>query len=232
MSPSTEFIPSAESEAISNISWQPQADFQGIYSHINTEQPCSISTIQENQTDTVETILDDPTYAIVDNNRNDNSKEQHENDSHSGLPVPFNSQELNVTIDQASRTVENESKLREKALEATYAVVNKKRKNDEEDASPLPSHTVDKLYTAVNKNLKVNATGDEGKAPPIPPHTIKELYTTVKKDTTIKAENEEVAPPLPPHMVEELYTAIVKKPKGNAEKDEEEAPPIPPQMID
>ena len=113
------------------------------------------------------TSLGDLTYAIVDNNRNDNSKEQHENDSHSGLPVPFNSQELNVTIDQTSRTVENESKLREEALEAMYAVVNKKRKNDEEDTPPLPSHTVGKLYTAVNKNLKVNAMGDEGKAPPI-----------------------------------------------------------------
>ena len=222
LSPSTEFIPSAESEAVNNISWQPLADFQSIYSRVDTEQP------NTGPQETEEINLDDPTYAIIDKR---NNKEESKI-SHGGQPVYSNNQDLIVTNDKESCTVENEPKLREEALEAMYAVVNKKRKINQEDTPPLPPHTVDELHTAVDKNSKINTTGDEEKAPPIPPHTIEGLCTAVKKDPNGKAENEEVAPPLPPHTVEELYMAVVKRPKGNVEKDEEEAPPIPPQIID
>ena len=225
----SEFIPSAENEAISNSFWPPQADLQGIYSCIDTEHPSPKPVTQV----TKKTTFDNPTYATVDNSRKENGKKQHINDRQDGLPVPLNGQDFTTPKDKASSLVENDPKLGDEALEEMYAVVNKKRKKDDHedaDAPPVPPHTVEELYTAVVKTPKVKAT-DEHKALqlPLPTHNImtKEQDTVVEKDKKDKAENEEVPPPLPPHTVEELYTAVIKKPMSNAEA-EEVAPPIPP----
>ena len=254
LSPSTDITPSAES---GNMPWEPQTDFHGIYSHINTEKPDSAT--QETEMNT----LDDPTYDVVGK---ENNKEG-SNISHDGPPISSNSRDHTAVNNKASSLVENEPKRSKEALEEMYAVVNKKQKKDE-DAPPVPPHTVEELYTAVAKNSKVDTTGDEDKdykdntgneevAPPLPPHTVEELYTAVVKkpkgntvkdkedtpttppytiiDTAVKgdlkdeAENEDVAPPIPPHTVEELFTAVQKKLKGSA-KVEEVAPPIPPYM--
>ena len=69
----------------------------------------------------------------------------------------------------------------EEAIEGMYAVVNKRRKSqisEEEKAPPIPPHTVEELYAAVNKTPDDNATE---KVPPIPSHTLESLYTAVKK---------------------------------------------------
>ena len=254
--PSTQITPSAESETISNTAWQPQSDFDGIYSHFDTERPKL-----ETQGAEVNTC-DDPTYDTVGN---ENNKEKSKI-SHDSAPVSSKNEDLIAHNDKASYLVETliEPKLSKEALEVMYAVVNKKRKKDE-DAPPVPSHTVEELYTAVAKNSKVKAKGDEEKpiqdqlplptimikeqytavqkdskdmvenkevAQPPPPHTVEELYTAVQKTikgTSVDCEDE--APPIPPHTVEELYTAVMKKPKGNTE-DKEEAPPIPPYTVD
>ena len=97
LSPSTEFIPSAENEPISNIPWQPQADLQGIYSSIDAGQPKPTSQEMEE---------DDPMYAAVDN------KEQHK-DGHNGPLVLSN---IAAIYDKASATDDSEPKLGDDAL--------------------------------------------------------------------------------------------------------------------
>ena len=218
LSLSTEIIPTAENEAISNTAWQPQADFNGIYSHIDTEQPKT--EIQAAEVNT----HDDPTYDIVGK---ENNKEK-SRISHNGAPVSSKNEDLIAHNDKASCLIEtlNEPKLSEEALEVMYAVVNKKQKKDE-DAPPVPPHTVEELYTAVAKNSKITATGDEGRAiQPLPTFMIKEQYTAVQKDS------QEVAPPPPPQTVEAPYTAVQKKPKGMSVEDKDEAPPIPPHTVE
>ena len=214
----SELIPSAESEAISNKFWQPQADLQGIYSCIDTERSYPLAKPVTQVTE--KTTFDNPTY---DNSRKESSKEQEINDRQDGLPVPLNSQNFTSTNDKESSLVENEPKLGDEVLEGIYAVVNKKKREEDEDAPPVPPHTTEELYTAVVKTSKVIATGDKE-------NTLK-LPIPSETDSNNNTENEEVAPQLPPHTVEELYTAVQKKPKKGAE-DEEEAPPIPPYMVD
>lgn len=61
------------------------------------------------------------------------------------------------------------------------------------------------MYIAVKKKQRGNATKDEEEAPPIPPHTVEELHTAVKKKPKgSAAKGEEEAPLPPPHTVEGL----------------------------
>ena len=225
--PFVEITPSAESEAISNAAWQPQADFDGIYSHIDTEEPKSETRAAKANTD------DDPTYDTVGKEIN---KEKNKV-SRDGAPVSSKNEDLIVHNDKASCLVEtpNEPKLSKEALEVMYAVVDKKQKKDV-DAPPVPPHTVEELYTAVAKNSKVKAIGDEEKPIqdqlPLPTFTIKEQYTAVQRDSKDKVENKEVAPLPPPYTVEELYTAVQKTIKGTSVEGEDEAPPIPPHTVE
>ena len=64
LSSSTDVIPSAESEAISNVPWEPQTNFHGIYLHIDTDMPNSAT--QETEMN----ILNDPTYDVVGKENN------------------------------------------------------------------------------------------------------------------------------------------------------------------
>ena len=222
--PSTEIIPSAENETISNTSRQPNMDFRAeIYSHINTEQPKSV---------TQKSTHDDPTYAVI--GKGDDKEES--KIGHDGPSISSNSHDRTAINNKASCLVENEPKLGDEALdhEEMYAVVNKKRKEDEDaDALPVPPHTVEELYTAVAKTSKVKATDDKHKALqlPLPTHMTKKQDTLIEKDSKDEEENEKVPPPLRPHTVEELYTAVIKKPMNN-EEAEEVAPPIPPYSKD
>ena len=127
---------------------------------------------------------------------------------------------------------------------ATYAVVNKKKKNKLSQKAEVHSNcesatrrnangqsSLEELYTVVKKKTKCRAAKEDENDPPVPPHTVEELYTAVNKIQKVRAATkEEEAPPIPPHTVEELYTAVNKTPKGNAADDEEEAPPIPPHI--
>ena len=217
LSPSTEFITSTEYEPISNISWQPQADYQGIYSCIDMEQPNPVSQEMEE---------DDLMYDVVGKG---NDKMQYI-DSHDGPSVVSN----NITNDEGSGTDDSKPRVGENTLAEMYAVVNKKLKVEKEGAPPgIHSHVVDESYTqTVQKDPKSNATVDgEEASPGIPHNRVEELYTTVKKKP--KGDNtEEIPPPIPPHTVEELYTAVQKKPKESITKGEEEAPPIPLYTVD
>ena len=94
--------------------------------------------------------------------------------------------------------------------EELYTIVKKKSKiratKNEEEAPPVPPHTVEQLYTAVQKKPMVH----DKAAPPIPPHAVKQLYTTVRKKPKDHKIRDEAAPPIPPHTGEELYTAVQK----------------------
>jgi hypothetical protein len=110
-------------------------------------------------------------------------------------------------------------------------------------------HTIEQLYTAVEKKLKVGEPKGEEETPPIPPpYTVEELYTAVQKKPKKRSDgngNEDEAPA--PHRVEEmhtageklsqnlkedLYTAVMKKPKDSSRDDTETAPPIPPHTVE
>ena len=139
--------------------------------------------------------------------------------------------------------------------QSTYAAVDtskKKLKTNEhkdvkckaEETPPIPPlHTVEELYTAVQKKPKNRSNAHNNKDEAPQPHAAKEMQTTggkpsqsatedlytavMKNPKDSSADDSETAPPIPPHIVEELYTAVMKKPNSGAE-DEEEAPPIPP----
>jgi hypothetical protein len=114
-------------------------------------------------------------------------------------------------------------------------------------------HTIEQLYTAVEKKPKVDESKGEEKTPtPIPLlNTVEELYTAVQKKPKKRSNgdgNKDEAPP--PHTVEEmqtagekppqipqnategLYTAVMKKSKDHSTADTQTAPPIPPHTVE
>ena len=212
LSSSTEFIHTAESEAISSMSTQPelQADFHGIYSSIDTVQPQPVSQEMEE---------DDPMYDVIRKGSDD--KKQHE-DSHDGPSVVSNYKNITKTKDTTIITEEGSPSIPLHVVDIHWADPKSNATVDDEETSPASHNKVEELYTVVKKNPKGNEK--EEVAPPLPPHTVEVLYTAVVKKPTANAEDKEQNPP--PDSVEELYTAVVKKPKGNVE-DEDKAPPIP-----
>ena len=64
-------------------------------------------------------------------------------------------------------------------LEEMYAVVHKKSKKGKAGAE---FEKTDTQISAVKKKPKGNAAKDEEEAPPLPPHTVEELYTAVQKN--------------------------------------------------
>ena len=222
MSSSTEFIPSAEGEAISSMSTQlePQADFHGIYSSIDTVQPKPVSQEMEEN---------DPMYDVIGKGSNDNKH----NDSHDGPSIVSNYQDITKTKDTTSITEEGSPSTPLHVVDI-QAVQNDPKSNstvEGEETSPIP-HSRDEdltMYTVVKKNPKGKEKEDSEVAPPLPPHTVEELYTAVVKKPKSNAEDKEQIPP--PDSVEELYTAIVTKSRGKVE-DEDNAPPIPPYSVE
>ena len=83
-----------------------------------------------------------------------------------------------------------------KVPSAYYMQVKKENATKQENNSP---HTIEELYTAVEKKPKLC----EPKGEPSPPHSVKELCTAVQKCSATKGEEE--APPIPPHTVEDSY---------------------------
>jgi hypothetical protein len=109
-------------------------------------------------------------------------------------------------------------------------------------------HTIEPLYTAVEKKPKVGKPKGEEETPPIPPpHTVEELYTAVqKKPKNAECNKDEVPRPdiveemhtvgekpsqIPQNATEDLYTAVMKKTKDHSTADTETAPPIPPHTV-
>ena len=98
------------------------------------------------------------------------------------------------------------------------------------EASPIPPQTTEMMYTAVQKQPKVNAGMDsefEDSTPPPPPQTTEMMYTAVQKrpKDSILAEVEDDAPPVPPYMEKEDKETEATA-KGS---DEGSPPPVPPQ---
>ena len=235
LSPSTgqaEYVPKSETANINNRSQISQNSHPTYSTAASGEDIAENSSTlyTENQVTTSqlppqkarESTNEQPTYAAVDTSKKKFKKQTEKEDpkceaDKKGSPVlPYSEHDV---IPSASMQQKKENTIKQ------------------EINSP---HTIsEQLYTAVKKP-KVDEPKGEEKAPPIPPHTVEELYTAVQKkpksrsstdsnkDETPLADDTETAPPiLPPHSVEELYTAVMKKPNSGAE-DEEEAPPIPP----
>ena len=101
------------------------------------------------------------------------------------------------------------------------------------EASPIPPQTIEMMYTAVQKQPKVNAGMDsefEDSTPPPPPQTTEMMYTAVQKrpKDSILAEIEDDAPPVPPYMEKEDKETEATA-KGS---DEGSPPPVPPQTTE
>ena len=218
-----EFIRNSETENMIT----PQSQ-QGIYPSIE-EQPLQVSlqTAGLNESSENASNTEQPTYAVV------NKKQKKKKHTAGKELVPDQKCEAqNEDLRNVKKKISHSKEI--ESLDELYTAVKKKQKSsaakEDENAPPIPPHTVEELYTAVNNIPKVRAATKQKESPPIPPHTVEELYTAVNKTPKGNAaDDEEEAPPIPPHTVEELYTAVNKTPKGNA-ADDEEAPPIPPHI--
>ena len=99
--------------------------------------------------------------------------------------------------------------------------------------SEIPLQTIEMMYTAVQKQPKVNAGMDsefEDSTPPPPPQTTEMMYTAVQKrpKDSILAQVEDDAPPVPPYMEKEDKETEATA-KGS---DEGSPPPVPPQTTE
>ena len=98
------------------------------------------------------------------------------------------------------------------------------------EASPTPPQTIEMMYTAVQKQLKVHSEFKDSTPPPPPPQTTEMMYTVVQKrpKDSILAEVEDDTPPVPPYMEKED-----KKTEATAKgSDEGSPPPVPPQTTE
>ena len=66
----------------------------------------------------------------------------------------------------------------------------------------------EELYTAVIKKPKVSTAEDEEESQTIPAHTVEAMYTDVNKIPTASTCNEEEPPPIPPYTVDQLCTNV------------------------
>ena len=202
-----EFIRNNETENTNN----PQRQ-QGIHPSIE-EQPLRVSLQAAGLNEPSENACntEQPTYAVI------NKKQKKKKHTAGKELVPY--QKCEAQNEDLRNVKEHKTESKEIS--------------DMKKVSPSKEiESVDQLYTVVKKKPKRSPAKDDN-APPITPHTVEELYTAVNKIPKVRAAtNEEEAPPIPPHTVEELYTAVNKTPKGNAADDKEEAPPIPPHTED
>ena len=91
------------------------------------------------------------------------------------------------------------------SVEELYAAIKKKPMGSSVPVNEPVSQAAEDLYTAVMKKPKESSVNNEV-VPPIPPHTIEEMYTAVQKTPMGNTmEDEEGAPPIPPHTVEDTF---------------------------
>ena len=120
-------------------------------------------------------------------------------------------------------------KAKDKQKQLTEDAANANNSSTKGEASPIPPQTIEMMYTAVQKKLKVNSEIDsefEDNTPPPPPQTTEMMYTAVQKrpKDNILAEVEDDAPPVPPYM-EKKDKETEATAKGS---DEGSPPPVPP----
>ena len=124
-------------------------------------------------------------------------------------------------------------KAKDKQKQLTEDAANTNNSSTKGKASPIPPQTIEMMYTAVQKKLKVNSGMDsefEDSTPPPPPQTTEMMYTAVQKRPKdgILAEVEDDAPPVPPYMEKEDKETEATA-KGS---DEGSPPPVLPQTTD
>ena len=84
-----------------------------------------------------------------------------------------------VHVRARDRQSEQENKTPQDAYEAPPSPVQKHSYSDDNEAPSIPPHTVEMMYTAVQKRPKDSVEiEDEGDAPPIPPYTGEEYHTS------------------------------------------------------
>ena len=103
------------------------------------------------------------TYAVVDKKKKmkPGSKKEESSESHVNTPekcIPLNSEgSVKAAVSVEHDNVNNPKYQQSEKLEEMYAVILKKQKKSEEQeeiAPPVPSHTMESLYTAVQKKPK------------------------------------------------------------------------------
>ena len=226
LSPSTgqtEYIPKSENADINN----PYTTLQNshpAYSTVgeNTTEHSSTlnATIQETSTQqslqvAQKSIGEQPTYAAIDKSK----KKKFKADEKGPTVSPYAGHEVpSASAQEEKEKVTKEDIPSPHTIEQLYTAVNKKEKvcepNDEEQAPRIPPHTVEELYTAVQKKPKGRSNADHN----IPPHTEEKAYVAKEKPlhTTIK----------------DPCTAAMKNPKDGSTENTDTAPPIPPHTVE
>ena len=77
--------------------------------------------------------------------------------------------------------LKDEPKQRQDLEEMYAVVHKKSKKGKASAEFEKTDTQISELYTAVKKKPKGSAAEDEEEAPPLPPHTVEELYTAVQK---------------------------------------------------
>jgi hypothetical protein len=244
LSPSTgqsEYVPKNETENRNNPSQTSQnshptystagEDIAEHSSILNTGNQAAISQLSSQKS--YDSATEQPTYAAINKSKKKKLKKQTEKEGpqceavKKGPPVlPYSGHEP--------------PRVQEKKKNATKQEIN----------SP---HTIEQLYTAVEKKPKVGEPKGEEETPPIlpPPHTVEELYTAVQKKPKSRPNghsNQDEAPPsntveemhtagekplqILQNTTEDLYTAVIKKSKDSSRDDTETAPPMPPHTVE
>ena len=93
----------------------------------------------------------------------------------------------------------------------------------------------DKQKQLTEDGVKCNNNSTKGEASPIPPQTTEMMYTAVQKQPKVNAgmnsEFDDSTPPPPPQTTEMMYIAVQKRPKDSILAEiEDDAPPVPPYM--
>ena len=151
------------------------------------------------------------------------------------------SDKLKITASTISSQDEDKST----SEQPTYAVVNKKRKqNTEKESVNCQSKDIAAVHqnegvTEQNAVEQGNYLQESQDSPDtttqFPSQTIdspQALYTAVKKKPKERPVEDKKVPTILPYTTEELYTAVKKKPHASTAGDDEEAPQIPPHTIE
>ena len=142
-------------------------------------------------------------------------------------PISEQTENKNIVVSSVQLDCQNMQKTQsdnEKSNFATYAVVDKKKKNQctstKEESSESRNNTSEKGIT-LNSRASVEAVvpvesdrEDSAKYQQgVKIENPEEMYAVVQKKPNKREEQEEIAPPVPLHTTESLYTAVEKKPK-------------------
>ena len=178
LSPSTGQTEFVEIDNINNSSPPPSLN---IHPSVDTGQPKypSSATQQINLSlhDEEESSSEQPTYAVVDKKK----KRKRVKESAQGQDTIPETEGDPVPLEQRGQPEQTQD-VHESTYAVVHKKSKKSNAYTKETATPIPSQKVDspgELYTAVKKK----PAEDEEEVPPLPPHTIEEMYTAVQKNT-------------------------------------------------